>query len=149
MGGFLPHVRTRLSGQGSPAAVVRLIAMRRARIAAVVLLRGVAWIVPPAAAFVIVTALVASLIEDAWWRLGAGAVACVALPLVLRRVALHKLRVPETLAAVNLVTATILAFGFADDVGRALRRHGDWFVGERHGAVARAVRFGISSAADY
>jgi murein DD-endopeptidase MepM/ murein hydrolase activator NlpD len=36
--------------------------------------------------------------------------------------------------------ALSLAFGFADDVGRALRRHGDWFLGERNGAVARGSR---------
>src|SRR5437870_2958447 len=41
-----------------------------------------------------------------------------------------------------------LSLGFADDVGRALRRHGDWFLGERNGAVARLMRRGVTMVAE-
>lgn len=48
-----------------------------------------------------------------------------------------------------MIAVAAVALGFADDVGRALRRHGDWFVGERNGAVARGVRATVASAAGW
>jgi murein DD-endopeptidase MepM/ murein hydrolase activator NlpD len=53
------------------------------------------------------------------------------------------------LAIENAALVGLLMFGFADDVGRALRRHGDWFLGESNGAVARATRRGIGALAGY
>ncbi len=51
---------------------------------------------------------------------------------------------------VDLALGLVVCFGFADDVGRALRRRGDWFVGEeRNGAVARAYRGGVGAVAGY
>jgi murein DD-endopeptidase MepM/ murein hydrolase activator NlpD len=41
----------------------------------------------------------------------------------------------------------LVALGWADDSGRALRRRGDWFVGESNGAVARHVRSSVGALA--
>ena len=122
-------------------------------IAAVLMLRAVAIVSPIVGAFVLVTALVGGVIEDERLRLAAGVLVCGALPLVLfgrlhallqkrgRRIAIGW---APFVAIVDAMLVTVLALGFADDCGRALRRHGDWFVGERHGAVARGYRDGVT-----
>jgi murein DD-endopeptidase MepM/ murein hydrolase activator NlpD len=125
-------------------------------VAPLLLLRFLALALPSAATFVLASALAAPVVEEPRWRLAVGVVAALAPGLLLRwRVAVFLARrgrrvalgVEPTLAIVNLAVAAGLVLGFADDMGRALRRHGDWFVGERHGFVARTVRAGISGAA--
>lgn len=119
--------------------------------------RALAMAAPIAAAFVIVTALLSSVIEAEAWRLALGGVACLVIPLagrwrlgaLLGRTRHSAPPIGWFVAAANLAVAAALAFGFADDVGRALRRHGDWFVGERNGAVARLYRAGVGSVAGY
>jgi hypothetical protein len=112
---------------------------------------------PPLAAFVIVTALLSGDVESERLRLALGALAAVGVPLVLHwrlrellRTRKKAMRAPSAgafVALANCVMVAALAFGFADDVGRALRRHGDWFVGERNGSVARGVRYSVASLA--
>jgi murein DD-endopeptidase MepM/ murein hydrolase activator NlpD len=105
-----------------------------------------------AVGFVVVTALGATLVESNGARLAMGLIATGLLPLMwyvrLRR---HRPRMPRTPGAfVAVCSATLgvaLALGFADDVGRELRRHGDWFLGDRNGAVARAIRSGVTTVA--
>jgi Peptidase family M23 len=125
-------------------------------IALVLLLRTLLLAAPIAVAFIVVTSLLAGIIESDGWRLALGAAACLALPLLFRW-RLARLLVKRTrfaapaadwfLALLNAALATALVFGFADDVGRALRRHGDWFVGERNGFVVRGYRTTVASAA--
>ena len=143
-----------------------------------VVARGLLLLAPIVCAFVVVTSLVAGAVEDEAWRFALGGVVALAAPIILwwqvsglvrarhRRkasplpptAAMLATRAPEHhgpdagwfVALANLATAAVLCFGFADDVGRALRRHGDWFVGEeRNGAVARAYRSVIARAAGY
>jgi hypothetical protein len=115
---------------------------------------------PVIAGFVLMTAVSATAIEAARWRIVLGLLVCVALPLGLRwrlAVFLRTRKKPAFAApgwaifvsASNAIVAGILAFGFADDVGRALRRHGDWFCGESNGVVVRRVRAGVQVAAAY
>jgi murein DD-endopeptidase MepM/ murein hydrolase activator NlpD len=125
----------------------------------VLLARGLVVALPVAAAWVVVTALSAGVVEATSHRVVLGAAVCLGVPLVLRgRVAAwlarrgKKATPPSPTFFVtlgNLAIATGLSLGFADDVGRALRRHGDWFVGERRGAVARHVRSCVHVAALY
>ena len=128
-------------------------------IAVVVVLRAVALAAPVAAAFVLTTALAAGAVEELRWRVALGAVACLGLPLGLRwRLGVllasrrNKLRAPSWLhfvAVSNFVVAGAVAFGFADDSGRALRRHGDWFCGESNGYFVRHLRVGVGAVAAY
>lgn len=128
-------------------------------VAFVLLLRWVLWAAPIAFSFVIVTALSAGVVEDLRWRVVIGVAASLALPLLLRwRLGefLRGRKKPSTppswptfVALMNGVVAAALAFGFADDVGRALRRHGDWFCGESNGAVVRTVRSSVGALASY
>lgn len=112
---------------------------------------------PVFVSFVVLTAVAAGIIEVEAWRWALGGVACLLVPLLLRwRVAALLARTrfgaPGTawfVALTNLTVAAGVAFGFADDVGRALRRHGDWFVGERNGAVARLFRTGVGAASGW
>jgi murein DD-endopeptidase MepM/ murein hydrolase activator NlpD len=114
--------------------------------------------VPVVLAFVIVTALAAHVIESERWRLALGAGVCLGAPLILRwRIAeflrARKLRgAPGAgvfLAIANTIIAAVIGLGFADDTGRALRRHGDWFVGERNGFMARGYRSSVGALAGY
>jgi len=121
--------------------------------------RAIALGVPVVATFVLVTALLAGVIEDERWRVAAGALVGVAIPLLIRwrlgeflRTRQRPLSPPGVanfVALFNLAVAGALAFGFADDMGRALRRHGDWFCGESNGVVVRGLRGGVSVAAAY
>ncbi len=108
----------------------------------------VAW----ATGFVVTTALVASVIEEPTVRLAVGLVVTVVGPLFwyarLRRRSRTIAKAPVSFVAlVSMTLAVGLSLGFADDVGRALRRHGDWFLGERNGAVSRGIRFGVTEVA--
>jgi hypothetical protein len=121
--------------------------------------RAVALFVPIAATFLLVTALVSGGVEAARWRAAIGALTCLGLPIVLRWRLGELLRtrtkplsppgVASFVALFNLAVAAALAFGFADDMGRALRRHGDWFCGESNGFVVRALRGSVTVAAAY
>jgi peptidase M23-like protein len=108
---------------------------------------------------VLTTALVAGAVEDLRWRVAIGALGCLGLPLLMRwRLGAflasrrRKLRPPSWVSFVavcNCVIAGAVAFGFADDSGRALRRHGDWFCGESNGLVVRHLRGGVGAVAAY
>jgi hypothetical protein len=128
-------------------------------IAVVLVLRAVALVAPIGAAFVLTTALIAGGVEDLRWRVAIGVVACLGLPLLLRwrlgvfletrKKKLRPLSWINFVAVSNFVVAGAVAFGFADDAGRALRRHGDWFCGESNGLVVRHVRGGVGAVAAY
>ncbi len=128
-------------------------------VAAVLLARALALAAPMVGAFVLVTALVAGGVEDPRWRVAIGVLFCLGLPLALRwRLGVflatrrNKLRPPSWVgfvAVANLILAGAFALGFADEAGRALRRHGDWFCGESNGLVVRHVRSGIGALAAY
>ncbi len=125
----------------------------------VLVLRALVMGLPLAAAFVVVTALTAGTIERESGRVLVAAAVCIGLPLLTRWRAAAFLRergrkgAPPSpglfLALGNLAIVCALVLGFADDVGRSLRRHGDWFVGERNGAVARKLRACVGFAALY
>jgi len=119
--------------------------------------RAIGFALPVGAAFVVVTSLCSGLIEAERWRWAIGIVACALAPLFVwsrmrRMLEARKRRVPSLgpfLALVNGSVALVLAFGFADDTARALRRHGDWFVGERYGLAARGYRSTVGALAGY
>jgi hypothetical protein len=99
--------------------------------------------------FVVTTAIAAHVVEADGARLGIGLLCTIVLPLVwyarLRRRSKTISRSPGSFIALcSAFLGVVLALGFADDVGRALRRHGDWFLGDRNGAVARAIRSGVT-----
>jgi murein DD-endopeptidase MepM/ murein hydrolase activator NlpD len=128
-------------------------------VAFVLIARWVLLAAPIAATFVIVTALSAGGVEDLRWRVAIGVGASLVLPLLLRwrlgeflRTRKKPAQAPAWatfVALMNATVAAVLAFGFADDVGRALRRHGDWFCGESNGAVVRNVRGSVGAIAGY
>jgi murein DD-endopeptidase MepM/ murein hydrolase activator NlpD len=102
--------------------------------------------------FLVTTALSAGLLETHALRVVVGLLVTVVLPLFwygrLKRRSRTIAGAPVSFVALfSAVIGVALSLGFADDVGRALRRHGDWFLGERNGAVARAIRAGVSSVA--
>jgi murein DD-endopeptidase MepM/ murein hydrolase activator NlpD len=110
------------------------------------------------AGVVLVSALLAGLLETARFRAAVALLLVVGVPLLLRwRIAAifarrHRrlaLGHGALLAIVNAFAVALLAFGFADDVGRVLRRRGDWFLGESNGWVSRQLRAGIGGVATY
>jgi murein DD-endopeptidase MepM/ murein hydrolase activator NlpD len=123
----------------------------------VALLRVLLLLVPIGCAFVLSTALLATSVSSESARLALAAMVCLGGPMLVRarlaavfRSRRLPLGSPATfVTAANVGLTALLAFGFADDAGRALRRHGDWFIGERHGAVVRTVRSGVLFAAAY
>jgi hypothetical protein len=126
-------------------------------VAGILAVRAFLQLLPVGVVFVLATALSGAVIEEPWLRLAIGIGASIALPLLFHlRVAAfltarkRKAPSPDTMIPlVNAILACAIAFGFADDVGRALRRRGDWFVGERNGAVARGYRAGVLLLAGY
>ena len=112
------------------------------------------WLPPLCVCFVLVTALAGGHVESDVGRYALGLAICVGIPLLthewvdsLLKKRGRRLRLTgrHFLALGNLMMACLLAFGWADDSGRALRRRGDWFVGESNGAVARHVRSTVAS----
>jgi hypothetical protein len=106
-----------------------------------------------------VTALAARFVEPSALRCLIWGLLCLAPPLYLRtriaarlRARRRTARLPDGLgfvAAFNLIVATGVGLGFADQSGRALRRHGDWFLGEGGGLCARQLRGGIGRLAGW
>ena len=121
-----------------------------------VMLRALVLAAPVAACFILSSSLLAGVLEDPIHRVAAGATVALVVPLLLlwrlgRLLGKRGRKPPPAapfVAFVDLLLTAALAFGFADDAGRALRRHGDWFIGERNGAVARATRRVIALAGD-
>lgn len=121
------------------------------------LLRAALTLLPALATFVLVTALTGGVLEADRARVLLGVAVCLGLPLLLRRrvaaaLGARGLKPPSLavfFAAGNAACAAVLALGFADSTGRALRRHGEWFLGESHGAVARSLRAGLQGVAAY
>ena len=101
---------------------------------------------PVFAAWVLWTSLLAPIIEDPLWLAAVGAISALGVPLLVRWRLSRK--IPWFVTGFDLAVVGATAFGFADDVGRALRRHGDWFIGERNGAVARGLRASLGWAAE-
>jgi hypothetical protein len=127
-------------------------------IAAFLVLRALVLGAPVAIAFVLVSSLVSGVVEGERWRWLFGGIVCLGAPLFMQwRIDAFlekrgKRGTPSMgafLAIANSLIAAAIAFGFADDAGRSLRRHGDWFVGERNGAVARGYRAGVTVLAEY
>jgi murein DD-endopeptidase MepM/ murein hydrolase activator NlpD len=119
--------------------------------------KALGFALPVGAGFVLVTALCSGLIEAERWRWMIGLTACVLAPALVwgrltRALESRKKKAPALLpflALVNGSVALVLAFGFADDSGRALRRHSDWFLGERYGLFARGYRSSMGALASY
>ena len=128
-------------------------------VAVVLLLRGALLIAPVLVGFVVVSSFGAGFIEEDRWRVAFGLALSLGVPLLFswrlrsflatRRRKVTPPSLPLLVAVCNLVVTTIIALGFADDTGRALRRRGDWFLGERNGWVARNLRSGIGGVALY
>ncbi len=97
-----------------------------------------------ATGFVVVSALSAGVIEDDRLRVAVALGPSLIVPLCLLVRWRKRISAPLPFVALcSLLIAIGLSLGFADDVGRALRRHGDWFLGERTGLVARAFRASV------
>jgi hypothetical protein len=110
---------------------------------------ALAVLLPTAAGFVLYTALAGQVIEEPGVLLGFGLVCCLAVPILIRARVARGPSLFELAGALNLVAVTLICLGFADDVGRALRRHGDWLVGERGGWAAHGVRSGLAALAQH
>jgi len=118
--------------------------------AAYLLLRGGALLVAVAAAFIVLTSLAGAWAGSTWSRAAAGVAGALLAPLLLRArlrrsVARRTGRRPALggpwfLVGWNLVLLSLLCLGFADPVGRAVRRRGDWFLGELDGPLPRRYR---------
>lgn len=108
-------------------------------------------------AFILATALFSPLVEDRRWLAVIG-VAVALVPGLLLRLRLDEFlqrwkkswAAPTLLdltTAANLVVCAVFCLGFADYTGQSLRRHGDWFLGEHNGRIARALRTGVAQLA--
>ena len=116
------------------------------------------WLPPLCVCFVLVTALVGGRVESDVGRYLLGATICLGIPLLARawlnsllqkRGRRLRLNGRHFIAIGNLMMGLLFALGWADDSGRALRRRGDWFVGESNGAVARHVRGSVATLAGW
>ncbi len=107
-----------------------------------------------------VSALIGSAVGPAWARLGLGLTVALALPAALRWLAWRQIRrrvdrarpligLRWFLVAFNALLLTVICLGFSDATGRAIRRRGDWFVGESQAPIARWIRRGVARAALY
>lgn len=103
-----------------------------------------------ASLFVVLTALIGGRLEASTSRVLLGLAGALVIPLGLRfelrrRVARrlgHRPRLggPWFVLACQLVILAGLCLGFSEGVGRALRRRGDWFLGEVDGYLPRRYR---------
>ena len=103
---------------------------------------------PAAALFVLVTALLSSVVERPLTLALLGGLAAVIPAFFVWRIVRRRSSFPFVFALSNVVASLALAAGFADGAGRALRRHGDWFLADARGAVVRATRVAIADSAD-
>jgi murein DD-endopeptidase MepM/ murein hydrolase activator NlpD len=118
-------------------------------------LPALALLVLCASAFVVLTSLLgARLGSGAKVALGLGGVLGLPLALALylrlrvaRRVGARPLSGRTLLALWNLALLALLCLGLSDASGRALRRRGDWFLGEAEGWLAGRYRRGVALAA--
>lgn len=118
-----------------------------------VVLRWVALLASLAGVFIVVTSLVGSRVESTWVRITIGLAAGLLLPWLLRgrlRQLLARRFSPRFrpggtwfFVVVNGLTLSLLCFGFCDETGRALRRRGDWFLGQTEGWLPRRYRAGV------
>jgi murein DD-endopeptidase MepM/ murein hydrolase activator NlpD len=102
------------------------------------------------AAFVVVTSLAGGAVESTRALVALGLIFAVLLPWAvrgrLRRVAARRFRCSPRLGGVwffalwNVLLLAGLGLGFSDSTGRALRRRGDWFLGEADGVLPRRCR---------
>lgn len=109
---------------------------------------------PVAFAFVVVTAMLAPVVENPRLLLVIG-VAVAVVPGALLRLRIDEFlerwkdswaapTLLDLMTASNVLVCVVIGLGFADYTGQSLRRHGDWFLGEApNGFVARAVRSGV------
>lgn len=117
-------------------------------VAATVLVAGIAF-----------SSLAAGVTGSVGWRLAAGAAAGLVLPLLVRwrlrsMVARRVGRTPNLggawfFACFNVVALLTLCLGFGDATGTALRRRGDWFLGETDGYLPRRYRLGMTAVGRY
>jgi murein DD-endopeptidase MepM/ murein hydrolase activator NlpD len=129
-------------------------------VALVLLIRGLLLITPIVVGFVVISSFGAAFIEENRWRVAFGLALSLGVPLLFswrlraflatRRRKVAPPSLPLLVAVCNIVITAVIALGFADDTGRALRRRGDWFLGEEsNGWVARKLRAGIGGVALY
>lgn len=120
-------------------------------------LPALALLVLGASAFVVLTSLLgARMGSGAKLLLGLGGVLGLPLALALylrlrvaRRFGARPLAGRTLLALWNLALLALLCLGLSDATGRALRRRGDWFLGERDGWLASRYRRGVALAAGW
>lgn len=122
-------------------------------------LRALAVVGSLLATLVVTSALMGFITDRALVRIGAGVTAGLLLPLLLR--AILRRRVASRLgsyswssgawfvAGWNLLLLVLICLGFSDDTGRALRRQGDWFLGQAEGRAAGLVRRGVQAISRY
>lgn len=99
---------------------------------------------------IVVSALVGGVTGSIAWRLGLGLGCAVVLPLLLRGRLRHlaakrfgrrpRLGGPWFVTGLNALILVGLCLGFSDEMGRALRRRGDWFLGQTEGWFPRRYR---------
>lgn len=119
-----------------------------------VLLRTAAWVAAAGATVLLVSALVGAVTAAPAGRLTAGLLVALLIPVLLRgwlrgRVARRLGRRPQLgggwfVVGWNVLLLGGLCLGFSDDVGRSLRRRGDWFLGRAEGWFPRQYRQGLT-----
>jgi hypothetical protein len=121
------------------------------------------------ATFIVVSALLGAWLESAAARSLCGVAAAFAVPLLLRwRIRVLASRTPLRedrirarisgrsgprlrlggawlLVAYNAALVALLCLGFSESVGRAMRRRGDWFLGESDGYLSRRYRAALAA----
>jgi hypothetical protein len=108
---------------------------------------------------IVVTALVGGRVESIWARLTIGLGVAAVLPLIvrgrLRQLVARRTKLRPRLGGLwfvvgwNLATLALLCLGFSDATGRALRRRGDWFLGETDGYLPRRYRRSLVAASQW
>ena len=132
---------------------------RQRGLAAYLLLRTLVLWGSMAAVAIVVSSLVGGRTESTTLRLLAGLYCALLVPWAARawlrsRVALRTGSKPRLggawfLSGFNAAVALIICFGFSMDTGHALRRRGDWFLGESRGWFPRQYRAQLSRAAHW
>jgi hypothetical protein len=128
-------------------------------LAAYLMTRALLFLAAMLAVAIVVTALVGGRVEALWARLTVGLGVAVVLPLIvrgwLRQLVARRTRLRPRLGGAwfvvgwNLATLALLCLGFSDATGRALRRRGDWFLGETDGYLPRRYRRSLVAASHW